>query len=435
MTRTVLFITANESKGGERDYMMAIAAELQERAREDVQFRACTLPQNDIDAVANSSDIGGDATRLPVTKQDFAHTPVLSDSLVDSLDGEIEIVAVGRSTLQAGLGVEGRLSDRGIDAPVHYITHLIDKIDYPTLDFHDVHVFAPLTREQLDKPSIMLTPLDAVPHTNTPALCKAEWDKFKETPNGRKLNKWVENSARFVCVVPNAGIGVEKVHTPCKAQDAYEQGLALGKYPRTKGMNLFVADSGPRAKKDRSNVQQHCFGELAMDDPSVNTPDNESCIEDTNTAFAAGYMAGQYERGGKPEVICDRFRPGGVDSVKASLYIASSPACFGFIVNNEGYGTMEGAVVNLDDATHMVGMFRAEPSLSVPDRVANMDKYGMLGIGFIEIDDAKQLYISRLINASGMPNPNRNAAAVIVKELGLLQENPISPTAPVPSGS
>ena len=298
----------------------------------------------------------------------------------------------------------------------------------------NITLFATTTQENLAGISSVLAaqvnfvPLDAVPHTNTPAACEAEYKTFKDAISGRTAHEYkrvTEGKDPFAFVVLNAGfkVGKSKLHLawakasirkhqipwlkidkdqrhfPYKIKEAVEHGTALGN-EFSAPTNLILAHGGPR-----------------------NLTDDRRGRRSRMEAFAQAYSQAQFEKFGvRPKIIREHFKPGlPYNILKVGDYLARArDNCVAFISNSEGYSTMDGAVLNISNQNKLLGMFPfgAQYADKTGQRQGNIEKYNQLGVAVLTAQDGI-LSISKHPQQKTTPAKAEDAAQKIIQSLEL----------------
>jgi hypothetical protein len=286
----------------------------------------------------------------------------------------------------------------------------------------NVQLFATTTRQKLSEidgdlaKSARLVALDAVPHTNSMASCQVEYDKFMHLLGRRKdcqedvVRAVIEEP--FAFVVLNAGfpVGDKKEHMPYTEREATMHGEALGAHLPA-GTHLILAHGGPRNLKDIE------LGGNAME------------------AFHMAYYTAQVQKArtrklcDSPYVICEPFVQGGCNMIKVGYVLARRENCLAFISNSEGYGTMDGAVLHVDNSRTLLGMFPFAAQYADPtgQRQANILKYNEYGVAVLKEDEGRKgisLQVLRHPAEAATPRRTQDAAAQIVFSLALAAPEP-----------
>lgn len=397
--KAVIFACADETQfRGERDYMQALAADIKARGvREDTAYFFCK---------PNSTGAGNIKT-LPLSNADYAAIPSPESLPLQNIAGmnSVDIIAVGNSTLNSAISLSDLVTSNASSPSVttSYITHMInDKDDLKKITDRGLTVFTPSSREDIAALDAGLTAktryvqLDAVPHTNTEASCRIDYDAYMNTPSCHAAVQIVNNEEPFAFVVLNAGFPADGSHIPYTAKEAQEHGAALGR-AMPAGTNLILAHGGPR------NLLDEEAGHNTMD------------------AFAKAYEAAQAERDAQPQIIRERFENGlPYNIIKGGYLLSRAGNCIAFISNSEGYGTMDGAVLHVNNREKLLGMFPFEALYADPSgqRQANIGKYNCLGVTALSAKKGK-LVIDRNPQQAVTPHSGKDAARQIVSDLRL----------------
>lgn len=386
---SILYITGDSYHAGERDYMIALASEMDAKAQQKSRIYKIG------DSLAVHSSEKRNACILPRRQSDFANVPVLTIDALHNYDDVTDIIGVGHSTLSQTLEVYKFLRTQNVAAKVHYVTFKIDKQDHAALLENNVQIFAP---EDTSEMALDVVKLPCVPNSNTPAACAEEWNVFsKATDEGRTVAGWVADNKPFACVIPNAGFSYNGKHIFSKRETLFSQGLALGN-AMPQDTNLLVVEGGPRSILDSAHNHHGAI------------------------FFAQGYGHAQALKKGRMQTAFSFFQTTSgmdIDAVKAALYISNVPQCKQLILPCEGYGTMEGALLTCTNKTRPIGMFLSGPSIKEKTRMLNVEKYHKLGIDILRFDENSRLITFQSPVSEALDPTSRNAAAMILRALGI----------------
>lgn len=417
----VIFCGDERHNAGERDYALALAAEIQARdLPDDTDYYFCRILTDPTEYHLHNS-LGLVRSNFPLDNKSYAKLPYLNSDVVSWLRygvlqpyESVTIVAAGHSTLQQALKFASGLEQESRDISINYITHMVGGGDIDRIVSSGTHVFAPITEDEINASlststvdDLRLTTLGAVPHTNSRILCLQEYNRYVQTPQGKRAKALVDSPDGFAFAVINAGfeVGSPPTYRPYTAQEAAAHGRALG-YQLAAGTHLIVAHGGPRNLRDENpNVGK---GDTHTDQPTM-------------TAFVEAYVAAQKERGGTPQIIEERFAQGlPYNIIKAGYIMADSANCRAFICNSEGYSTMDGAVLHINNRRLLLGMFyfQAQDADKTGQRLVNVEKYCRMGIAVLW-PSKDGLIINNHIHSQETPRQHRDAAEQIVVKLGL----------------
>jgi hypothetical protein len=356
----VLFITANEEfNAGERDSMKALALEIKDHERDDIAYITYKIP-------TTPSPVSGNPLSLPVDNALYAKIPTVDAETSDLVrqTAHLTLIGVGNSTFKTLV----ELHDAALkDIKTYFITHLINDIDdLRAIHTRHIHVFSPMKKDDLTPldpdmaQGIALDMLETMPHTNT-HLSQEDYKEFMATPNGQQMQKILDRKQDFAFVVLNGGTGIgeTRTHYPYNEEEAAAHGYALGHHAKA-GTALIVTHGGPR-----NLIDENEFGQMTMQ------------------AFAKAYTKAQSEKGDKPVILLEPFVPNrSYNAIKAGYVLGQSGHCVAFVSNAEGYGTMIGAIIHIDNHKKILGMFpfkawsRDNPDLQAED----FEKYHRGGI-------------------------------------------------------
>ncbi len=406
---TVIFIVADEARyGGEADYMKGISAELKRRGcRKDTEY-----------LVYKTVGGGGDPHELPLNNEQYAVVPCVDkmDASVLQRTGKISIIGAGHSTLDT---VTGLAAQTGGKATASYITHMVDdRAHLQKIVENDVTLFATTARHALCGidhklgAEVKFVALDAVPHTISKASCEIEYDAFvaslqkRTDPDAAACRTILEGEGLFAFALLDAGFEVGKEgHVPYTAAEAARAGAALGA-ALPPYSNLIIAEGSPRNLMDRKTG------------------------EDTMNAFAKAYkhaqmdLVGTEDPDGPPYVAREFYKPGlSYNVVKAGYILGGRDNCVAFISNSEGYSTMDGAVMLIDNRKKLLGMFSSNVQYAdeTGQHQANIEKYNKRGIAILRERSGLKLDVSRHSQQQATPAKVENAAEKIVQTLRLVQ--------------
>jgi hypothetical protein len=215
-------------------------------------------------------------------------------------------------------------------------------------------------------------------------------------------------------VVLNAGFETaEKTRVCYKEDEAESHGRALGK-KLAAGTHLVLAHGGPR-----------------------NGQDDKALQTDLMEIFAKAYLEAQEAKGAQPEILREPFVMNGpYNIIKAGYIMGQADNCKAYICNGEGYGTMDGAVMHIDNREKTLGMFlfKALDSDKTKQREENTKKYHKLGISILTAGGDGSLQIQRHPEEQKTPALQQDAAEVITRNLGLAapRVKTLSPSSPRP---
>ncbi len=408
---TVIFIVADEARyGGEADYMKGIAAELKRRG--------CRKGTDYLVYKTVGGAQGGNPHLLPLDNTAYAAVPCVDeiDANVLKRTGKINIIGAGHSTLGTVTDLAAQTGGR---ATASYITHMVDdRAHLQKIVENNVTLFATTTQHALCGIDHTLgaeakfVALEAVPHTISKASCEAEYDAFavslqkRTDPEATACRAILEGGDLFAFALLDAGFEVGKEsHIPYTAAEAARAGAALGAAlpPYT---NLILADGSPRNLMDRK------MG------------------EDTMGAFSEAYkraqmgLVGMKDPDGPPYVVREFYKPGlSYNIVKAGYILGGRDNCVAFISNSEGYSTMDGAVMFIDNRKKLLGMFPSNVQYAdeTGQHQENIEKYNKRGIDVLQARSGSKLGVSRHPQQQATPVKVGNAAEKIVQALGLAQ--------------
>jgi len=426
MTKTVLFIVADESKNaGERDYMKALAAQIKGNELQDTEYLVYKLPVKGQSTVAeNANDLSGNNKILPLTDAEYATIPRLNDETISLLaqTEDLEIIGVGNSTLEALCTAiafaNPDQNNRRVRAS--YITHMVNsKNSLKLINTMGIKLFTSAkfrTLEAMDSilaKNVDYIQLDAVPNLNSPAHSpETHYDTFMKTGNGAKMTKILDKNEDFAFVVVNAGFGVgeAKIHVPYTKKEARIDARSLSRI-LGKRTHLILAHGGPRNLTDENKYNQK-----------------------TLYHFMKTYLKHQNQYGKPPEVMIERFTKGlSYDAVKAGLVLGQKPNCKAFISNSEGYGTMEGAIAYINNQEKLLGMFPFKSNNADPtgQRLENIEDYNEDGVAKIMFVNG-QTIVQKHPHERITPYLRKDAAQFIVETLGLAKPTHVSGPAQKP---
>jgi hypothetical protein len=404
--KAVIFVCADEAQfGGERDYMKALAADINARGqRKDTAYFFCK----------QGSGGTNNPEAMPLSNADYAAIPSPDRLPLHDIAGmaSVEIVAVGHSTLKAATSLPSLITG-GSNTPsvsLGYITHMIkDSADLKYITDRNMTVFSSASREEIAAldaklaAKVNLVQLAAVPHTNTQASCKVNYDAYMKTVSGQEVAQFVSEKQPFAFAVLNAGFSVDGEHVPYTEKEARKHGAALGHHLPA-GTHLILAHGGPRNLLD------------------------EQAGQNTVDAFAAAYQSAQAERHAQPKIIRERYAAGlPYDIIKAGYLLSHASNCQAFVSNSEGYGTMDGAALQVDNRKQLLGMFpfQALYADATGQRQANIEKYNQKGVAVLKAEKGK-LVIEKYPQQTATPRSSEDAASRIVSALSLAA--PVSAT-------
>lgn len=408
--KTVLVISADEKpNAGMRDYMIALAGEL--------QARGVKLDENvAVLKVGGNGDVVPAATRLPINNNEYAALPNFTVEALHDLHDDVLLIALGDTTFDTAMTAKKYLQDKGDNVSAAYVTHMVtDRKQLHDIVEEHVALYAPVSRDSLrrldetDAEIVDLHILDAVPHTNTQALSEIEYKKFMASEHGDTLRHIQTCGEPFAVVIANAGWDDKELgRVSYTIREAYSQGLAMGRdmIPNT---NLIISHGSPR-----------------------NLGDDAYNGDDTMQYFINGYKHGQLEQGAEPVIVKAPFTAD-YNAVKAGYIFAQDDNCVAFVSNSEGYGTMDGArlLLNNDKIRMFMFPFDAHETDKSGQRQANIRKYMTLGIDLAHVSlKGCRLSFERAADRQKTPVPQRNPASQIVSELKLAE---ILSSAPLPS--
>lgn len=419
-SRAVVFIVADESvNGGERDYMKAIAAEIEAQGRKhNTKYLVYKLPPVSGAAVPGQADI------LPMNDAQYAAVPRLSpqgvfDGIVEGCGGlpaDAQVVGVGHSTRAFAAEVCTSLRGQGCFAVSAWITHNQNAEEMRAVAEKNMQLFSPITAEDLLKiapeaEAVRLVPLDAVPHTNSTACIAAEYDAYFARPESAAVFNILSSRDTFALSVLNAGfeegIGADRKFHPYTEEEAYKHGYALGDH-MAPGTHLILAHGGPRNLRDER--------------PDLKRGDTHQG-QATMELFVEGYCNAQEAREGYPTVACERFVQGGSNTIKVFYEIVRRypDRMSAFISNNEGYATKDGATLYVDNQKSLLGAFPFEAEKADPSggRERKTQEYNRLGVAILTIGPNLSLQIARHPQEGHTPRQGQDAAKTVVMELKL----------------
>jgi hypothetical protein len=397
---TYLFVISNGKVGaGELDYMRALEHAITEEQRKKVNLLICKREFNSFHE---------NASRINKTYHSpYPDAPIYSAEMLDGIQGGVNVIGVGNSTLETALHIHADMQEKGIPCQTSYITHIVNnQRDLERLCAHQVTTFIPSDRTVIANinpalaDQLKLVEISSTPHTNTEHFCQIEYQKFKNSPNGAIVNSLYEDEVEFVFAVINAGYGAgeTKIHKPYTKAEALDHGYALGQgmAPNTA---LIAAHGGPR-----NLIDETIHGEMTMD------------------GFIEGYVQAQQKKGGTPLIIQERYLPGlAYDAIKAGYILTKHKNAKAFISNAEGYGTMDGAILHVHNQEKLLAMFpyKALYEDLTGQRQKNIDNYNARGIAILTVDKNKNLIINKKSDEKHTPCTRRNAAEQIISHLGL----------------
>ena len=388
--------------------MQALAANINARGqRKDTVYFYCK----------QGSSGTGNVNAIPLSNTGYAAIPSTDNLPLQDISGmsSVDIIAVGQSTLKPAVALSALVTDNPSSPAVklNYITHMIeDNDDLKTVTDHNITVFTPSTRADiaaLDKKMaarINLVQLDSVPHTNSKTSCKIDYDIYMNSPSGHSVARIVDKGEPFAFVVLNAGFSVDGNHVPYAAKEAREHGAALGR-GLPAGTHLILAHGGPRNLLDQQDGH------------------------DTMNAFATAYQSAQAERNTHPQVICERYESGlPYNIIKAGYLLSQAKNCMAFISNSEGYGTMDGAALHVNNKEKLLGMFpfQALYADTSGQRQENIEKYNRMGVSVLGVKEGR-LVIKKHPQQKTTPHSGEDAASRIVRILHLTKELSTPPKA------
>lgn len=432
MNQTFIIICADESKNaGERDYTFALMAELRalKEQGQNVTTHIFKIPTDDAVAETKNSTTVDPKNFRPEQNSDYKKIPPLPLNMAEHLGIDVSactILGAGQSTFDSLLKVQAQLENHDIDADVGYITHVVNEKQMQEMNERNITLFTPVTREDLRKQydylidDIYLETLPSVPHTNTLKSAQenfenAQWvtnqPGFIHSQSIATVNQWIKKDKPFVIAVINAGYEIKdkngtKTWIPYTCREAYAQGHSLGKY-LGKGTNLYAAQGGPRNAHDKTTDGQH---------PTIE--------------YVRGFMEAQgwVNTQAAIEAYDDKFNLW--NPIKASYIFAQHPLCKAFISNAEGYGTMDGAVLAIDNTEKLLGCFPFDALYQDPTggRQKNIDAYNQKGIALLSAGDDGQLVIKHHPHEQKTPiTVEKNAASFVFDYYGLSSPLPQDP--------
>ncbi len=422
MSKSIILICANERpNAGERDYAVAISAELEKRGVTDVC--AMKIQRNNDDSFGSPSS----SSTLPVSNKKYTSLPEFSLDLAQEFiaaelrkGNSVEILGAGQSTLTELAQISDMLDPENTQARCSYLTHMIeDQYTVDTIIAKNIQIYAPTTQQNLEEKfsradMVRLQTISTVPHTTTRSKIESDAHFFLETENGQTLNKTLQRGGSFVTAVLNAGFDVSttnqgKIRVPYFAHEAKRDGAALGAL-MSADTALVLIDGGPRNALDRN------AGEL------------------TREAFIEGYKTAQAEKSGSPQIIYEEFKPDmDYNSINAMLSFADHPSCKGFISNAEGYGTMDAVIQFADNQKILTGMFPFEANErdTTGQRMENIKKYDQMGISLIHSTNGRTT-VERHPEQQKTPRQKADPVPAILDHLGI--SNQSSAMHPGPAG-
>lgn len=386
----IVTLAANEAAhAGERDYYFSVIDEMGETAK------GTAIASLKSGVAASCESCLTTVWQQAHNNADYALIPGFSTEALDHLAyygrNRIEratVIGLGHSTLEDIFAAKATLEAHGIVTRGGYVTHMVDGDAYNALAANEITVFPPLPRPT--GTTLDWRPLDSVPHTNTAASCRQHAEIYGQTANGQTLRSWQDSGADFGLVVLNAGFGIKQspdtapVHHAYLASEACAHGIALAKLQPQN--NLLLMHGGPRNLADEKD------GEMTMD----------------------SFVAGLREGGSRGEILTERFVPNlPYNAIKAAYLAARAPNCRSFISNAEGYGTMDGAILHVDNSRTLLGMFNFQANTLEAQRVKNTTLYHGRGIALLSLHNGEGL-IERAAGAMPTPVESRNAAADVV---------------------
>lgn len=398
MTQHLILLCADEEDhAGERDSAIAVFYELAQRQPniECHVFKATgRITDQPIMPIA--------ARNLPWRKADYACIPAWSvDALPDLQNATV--IGIGHAARQALFDTLQRLPDaRGV-----YVTHLIDNAaTLRNLAARRITVFAPLARDDLQAldrdaaTQLDFHPINAVPHTHTPDFVALDVAQFQHTDHAARALPWLHNKTPFAVAVVNAGFELDdhagRHHTYTMAE-AEAHGTALGKH-LPQGTKLYALEGGPRNAKDAAMV-------------------GDTVLAFTNAYAAANGIGGS-------DIVIDRFLPlAPYNAIRVGYHLAKDPSCLAFICNAEGYGTMDGACLNVGN-TRDGFLFGAFPFAALDaDRTGLMQKmlqhYHRDGMALLHVAPDGTLQIIKHPQAVRTPLQKSNPVQDILHFLNL----------------
>jgi hypothetical protein len=410
----IVFIVANRhTNAGQYDYCKATADAIQNgKKRDNVDYLFYRIPES------GASVVGADARRLPLTNDDFDLIPVLDGETISAIaagsPSKVSVVGLGQDTLDALAKVAYGLRDRNVKTEASYLTHAIKgSTDLGRVVDMNALILAPIDQASLSKidadlgPKARLVSIESVPHTNSEALCRIEYDRFMKSPNGHRLSSLIARGDEFAFVGLNAGFTVEtsdggKEWAPYTAHEARTHGSALG-WKMASGTHLFLAHGGPRNLQD---------------------------FEDTTAAFLEGYEEAQSAKGAHVEILVEPYRRDGkYNPMKAGFILARETAQLkAFICPVEGYDALAAARYYVNNVTTALGMF---PSHALRrdlsgQRIKNTEAWFNRGISMMYIDKKGAFTEMRPKDAMTPVAYENKGLVQVMERLRLTEVSPLS---------